>query len=50
MVLNTAKIRTAQCIQVEYVEEYGAFVAFSYNGKEVKGYLERDEAKVLTTP
>lgn len=28
------------------VEDYGAFVTINYNGKEVKGFLERDEAKV----
>ena len=41
-----AKICIARYIQVARVEEFGAFVTFSYNGKEVKGFLERDEAKV----
>lgn len=32
--------------QVSRVEDYGAFITISYNGKEMKGFLERDEAKV----
>ncbi len=34
--------------QVTRVEDYAVFLTIAYNGQEIKGFLERDEAKVTS--